>query len=74
MYHVDEQIELNQKKHENKKERSYLHNRIQKKAASVEIDRAALESLNQKKRCSGRSKVFKSNSPTLFCDKNTGLV
>ena len=49
VYHVDEQIELNQKKHENKKERSYLHNRIQKKIVSVEIDHAAVESLNQKK-------------------------
>ena len=43
MYHVDEQ------KHENKKERSYLDNRIQKKAVSVEIDHAALVSLTRKK-------------------------
>ena len=49
VYHVDERIELNKKKHENKKERSYLHNRIQKKAVSAEIDHATLESLNQKK-------------------------
>ena len=50
MYQVDEQIELNLKKNENKKERSYLHNHIQKKAVSIEIVHAALESLNQKKR------------------------
>ena len=49
MYNVDERIELNQKKNENKKERSYLHNHIQKKAVSIEIDHKALESLNLKR-------------------------
>ena len=49
MYNVDERIELVQKKNENKKERSNLHNHIQKKAVSIEIDHTALESLNQKR-------------------------
>ena len=63
MYNVDERIELDQKKNENKTERFYLHNHIQKKAVSIEIDHTALESLNQKERSSGRSIVFKCNSP-----------
>ena len=49
MYHVDERMELNQKKNEKKKERFYLHNHIQKKTVSIEIDHTALESLNQTK-------------------------
>ena len=49
MYYVDERIELNQKKNKNEKEKSYLHNHIQKKAVSIEIDHTALESLNQRK-------------------------
>ena len=56
MYHVDEWIELNQKKNENK-ERSYLHNHIQKKAVSIEIDHTALEFKSEKRGVVGE--VFK---------------
>ena len=47
--HIDERIELSRGKSEHKMERSYLHNHIQKKAISIEIDHAALKSLNQER-------------------------
>ena len=51
MHHVDEQIELNQKENENKKERS-IYTIIYKRKQfrlKIEIDHATLESLNQKR-------------------------
>ena len=48
MYHVDEKIELNLTESEDIKGRSYFHSHIRKKPVSIEIDHAALKSLNQK--------------------------
>ena len=75
MYHIDEQIQLSQRKNENKKERSYSHNH--KKLSSFNWKRSHRFYIFKSEKIGEEGEVKCENEialANLFCNKNTGLM